>query len=170
MAPTESDLDRLAPRRPDAADYILTAGLAGTGGALAALGALALLARAEGRGALQPVNATSHVLYGPEAGARREADLPHTAIGAATNWGAAIFWALPFTWWLMRRRRSAGAVAGGAAATAGLAAVVDYGLMPRRLTPGWEHAVSRGSVGATFAALALGLSAGALAARALRER
>jgi hypothetical protein len=169
MAPTESDLDRLAARRPYAADYVITAGLAGAGGAVAALGALALLARVEGRSPLQPVNATSHVLHGPAAGARREADLAHTGLGGMVNVGASLFWALPFTWWLLRRRRPPAAIAAGAAGTAAIAAAVDYGLMPRRLTPGWEHAVSRGAVGATFAALALGLSAGALAARTLRE-
>ena len=168
MAPTESDLDRIGSRRPDAADYVITAGLAGAGGAVAALGVLALFARNEGRSPLQPVNATSHVVHGPAAGARREADLAHTGVGATVNVGASLFWALPFTWWLLRRRRSPAAVAAGAAGTAAVAVAVDYGLMPRRLTPGWGHAVSRGAVGAAFAALALGLSAGALAARALR--
>jgi hypothetical protein len=168
MAPTEADIDRLGPRPPQAADYLLTAGLAGAGGALAVLAALPLLALAEGRAPLQPVNATSHVLYGPRAGARHEADVAHTGVGSVVNAGASLFWALPFSWWLLRRRRTPAAIAAGAAGTAALAAAVDYGLMPRRLTPGWEHAVSRGAVGATFAALALGLSAGALAARAIR--
>jgi hypothetical protein len=169
MAPTESDLDRLGSRGPGAADYLITAGLAGAGGALAVFAALPLLARAEGRAPLQPVNATSHMLHVPRAGARREADLAHTGLGSVVNAGASLFWALPFAWWLLRRRRTPTEIAAGVAGTAAVAAAVDYGLMPRRLTPGWEHAVSRGAVGATFAALALGLCAGALAARALRE-
>ncbi len=48
---------------------------------------------------------------------------------------------------------------------AALAAAVDYGLTPRRLTPGWELVLSRRSMVATYAAMALGLAAGAMLAR-----
>ena len=64
--------------------------------------------------------------------------------------------------------RSTGEIVGGAAATAALAACVDYGTMPRRLTPGWELSLSPRGVGVTFVGLALGLAGGALLARALR--
>ena len=56
----------------------------------------------------------------------------------------------------------------GGAATAALAATVDYLAMPRRLTPGWELALSIRSIGLTFVGLALGLAGGALLARSLR--
>src|SRR5699024_8463364 len=96
-------------------------------------------------------------------------DLKHTGIGYATNHAAAVFWALPFTWWLARRpRRSSAEIAAGAVATAAVAATIDYGLIPHRLTPGWEHAVSPRSVVTAFGALALGLAAGALVGRDLR--
>jgi len=39
--------------------------------------------------------------------------------------------------------------------------------MPRRLTPGWELALSRGGVSITFVGLALGLAGGALLARSI---
>jgi hypothetical protein len=46
-----------------------------------------------------------------------------------------------------------------------IAAAVDYGATPKRLTPGWELVVSNNSMVTTYGAMALGLSAGALVAR-----
>jgi len=45
-----------------------------------------------------------------------------------------------------------------------IAAVIDYGAMPKRLTPGWELVLSKGSITVTYVAMALGLTAGALIA------
>ena len=145
--------------------------LTGTAASIATGAALALLARAEGKGASQPINATSHWLHGPDAGRVRGLNVAHTATGYATHHASCIFWALPFEWWLSsREERTAAEVLGLAGAVSGIAAVVDYGIVPRRLTPGWEHAVSRRSVAATFAATALGLAAGGLLVRNLRPR
>jgi hypothetical protein len=49
-----------------------------------------------------------------------------------------------------------------------IAAVVDYGITPKRLSPGWEEVLSKRSIGLTYAAMALGLAAGALLAREWR--
>jgi hypothetical protein len=131
---------------------------------------LSLRAHAEGKGALQPLNATSHVVNGPEAGRMRDADLAHTGVGAAAHHAAAMFWSLPFGWWLASRKSpTPKRIAAGAAVTAGVAAAVDYGLLPKQATPGWEHALSPKSIAMAFAAMALGLTAGGLAVRALRS-
>jgi hypothetical protein len=170
MAPIPDDIKRLEFPRPNFLRLLLSAMTTGTVASLATTGTLGLLARLEGQDPLQPINATSHWLHGPQAGRTRRVDLEHTGVGYATNHAAAVFWALPFTWWLARHPRRSGAeIAAGAAATAAVAAVVDYGLVPRRLTPGWEHAVSSRSVATAFGALALGLAAGALVDRALRS-
>ena len=127
---------------------------------------LAVLARAEGRGALQPTNATSHWVHGPRAGRQRSADVSRTGVGFLTHHLSALFWALPFHLWLARRPdRTGGEIARDAAVTAALAAIVDYGVVPRRVTPGWEHAVSKSSIAIAYVALAAGLAAGALAVR-----
>jgi hypothetical protein len=47
----------------------------------------------------------------------------------------------------------------GAAAVSAVAYVTDYHLVPRRLTPGWEHRVSGKSLAAVYGVLALGLAA-----------
>jgi len=133
---------------------------------LAVHGVLAIFGRSAGRSAFAPVNATSHIVYGPAAGAVDEADLPHTGVGAAINHGASIFWAVPLAWWLATRRETSTAdIVLGAAATGIAAGVVDYGVVPRRLSPGWHLALPARSVAGTFGALAVGLALGALLTR-----
>ena len=149
----------------------LSAALTGTVAGITTMTALTLLARAEGRRPLQPINATSHWLHGEHAGAVDQADAPHTAVGFATNHAAAIFWAIPLELWLATQPpRPPLLVLRDAAAVSAVAAVVDYGLVPKRLTPGWENALPPRSVAAGFAAMALGLFAGAMLTREVRGR
>ena len=115
-------------------------------------GALALLARAEGRGALQPVNATSHWYRGSAAGRVRAADARHTLLGLVTHHAASVFWAGIFQ--AARRQHPARAPVVDALAVSALAAIVDYGLVPKRLTPGWEKALPRRAVALAYAAMA----------------
>lgn len=151
-------------------DAGLSAALTGTVANLVLTAALAGLARAEGRHPLRALNAPSHWLHGEGAGKLRRADFSHTGVGVLTNHGASIFWALPLHLLLSRLgARSAPAILGGSALVAALAALVDYGLLPRRLAPGWEEALPKRSVAAAFGALAIGLAAGALLTRAIRR-
>ncbi|RWB92797.1 MAG: hypothetical protein EOQ56_36735, partial [Mesorhizobium sp.] len=57
----------------------LSTGVTGTVASVVTAAFLALLAKAEGKSALQTTNATSHWLHGDKAGAVRKADLAHTA-------------------------------------------------------------------------------------------
>ena len=149
----------LRGREPVVAPALVTGALA----SVATTGVLAALARAEGKGALQPTNSTSHWLHGDSAGRVRQADIEHTLLGYATHHASAVFWAVPFHWWLSRRApRSRSELLRDAACMAAIAAAVDYGLVPRRLTPGWEAVLSNRSIVATYAALAVGLAAGAM--------
>jgi hypothetical protein len=143
----------------------------GTVAGLAAAAALALLARAVGKGALQPINATSHWLHGDNAGECDALDAGHTMIGFATHLASAVFWALPFEFWRARRRpAAAGALVRGACITSAVAAAVDYGITPKRFTPGWELVLGKRSLVAVYAALALGLVSGTKLAQALIGR
>ena len=56
-----------------------------------------------------------------------------------------------------------------AAAVAMVAATVDYGLVPKRLTPGWEEVLPGRSVVGGFAAMAVGLALGGMRTRAGRR-
>jgi hypothetical protein len=122
------------------ADAAVSAAVTGTVAAIFTTVALGLLARAEGRPPLAPVNASGHWLHGEGAGKGGRADIAHTGTGLATNHLASIFWALPFEWRLAgKEAQTPGAILREAASMAAIAAAVDYGLMPKRLTPGWEN-------------------------------
>ena len=127
--------------------------------------ALAVLARLEGKGALQPVNATSHWLNGQAAAAVTRADLRHTGVGILTHHAATLFWAVPFERVVARRPLRPLPMLCRALATSAFAAAVDYGATPRRFTPGWEFVLSRRAMAAAYAAMAIGLAAGALSAQ-----
>jgi hypothetical protein len=80
--------------------------VSGTVASLTMTAALALLARKEGKGALQPVNSTSHWLHGEQVGSYRGADIPHTAVGYGTHHASALLWAVIFEKWLARQTTS----------------------------------------------------------------
>jgi len=86
----------------------------------------------------------------------------------ATHHASALFWAVPFEAWLAARPPcTAARLLRDVCAMSAIAAVIDYGATPKRLTPGWELVLSKRSIAATYVAMALGLAAGALVARSL---
>lgn len=78
---------------------LYSGGMAG----LACLATLMIAGRSEGRGALRPINATSHWVYGETAASTTRPELRRTGLGLTTNVAAAIFWAIPFAAWLAGR-------------------------------------------------------------------
>ena len=149
--------------RPHESTSMARAAANGAVAGLAATAAIAWAGRRETGSAIAPINATSHVLWGDAAGATAAVDMKHTVTGLLLNGGAGVFWAFIQELLLSRlpRRDRAAAVASGAA-VAGLAYVVDYHLIPRRLSPGWELRVSPRAVALGFIALGVGLSVAAL--------
>jgi hypothetical protein len=135
--------------------------VSGTIASAAMAATLALLAKNRRNGALQPINATSHWLHGAQAGSVRDADLPHTGVGLGTHHAAAVLWAFLFENWLATRPpRTPMLLLRDASVMTAIAAVVDYGLTPKRFTPGWEEVLPPRSIGVAYAAMALGLAAG----------
>ena len=140
--------------QPRAKDIVRSALFSGTVATLASAAALAIVARAEGKGAAQPLNATSHWLYGDDAASFPDADIDHTVIGAATHFGATVFWALFHeSWFAFRPSRAPSTALGRGAGIAALAAIVDYTVTPKRLTPGWEFVLSKGAMAVVYAAI-----------------
>ena len=121
--------------------------------------ALAALARVEGKGALQPVNATSHWRNGERAAAFTGCDLAHTGVGYATHHAATLFWAVFFEAWLAwRGPRGPMAAIRDSLVLSAVAAVVDYGATPKRFTPGWEFVLTKRSMAGAYGAMALGFA------------
>lgn len=111
-------------------------------------------------------NATSHWLWGERAMHRHRPSVRHTVPGYAIHHASSVFWGVAFERLLLNRRPTAARAATTAAAVSTLAYVVDYGLTPKRLTPGFErHLGARGMV-MTYAAIAAGFAITAL----LRQR
>jgi len=93
-------------------------------------------------------------------------DVWHTGLGYATHHASSLLWAVLFE--ALRRRdrhTDAVSVARDATLVSAVAAVLDYGLIPRRLTPGWELVLSKRSVAAGLGAVAVGLTLGGLITR-----
>lgn len=134
------------------------------GSVAAALSTLALIsaAKAEGKAALQPLNATSHWLNGDAAANVETVDARHTAVGYATHHAATIFWAALFELRPGRTRETPFRLARNAVAMAAIAAGVDYLATPERFTPGWELVLTKRSMAWSYLALAAGFGMGAL--------
>lgn len=136
-------------------------------GSLASLLSTAVLLAAGQRQDAQPtgpVNAISHWVWGDGALSKNGASLRHTALGYLIHHAASLFWSTLHAWAFSGPRRSvrpAGALA-QAAATAAVACFVDYRLTPHRLTPGFEHRLTRPQLTGVYACFALGLALGTL--------
>jgi len=138
-------------------NLLLDALISGTIAGIATTAAAAGAARREGTAAVAPLNAVSHVLWGDEAGRHDEVSARYTATGFITNHAACVFWAGVYE---ALRQRVGGGVLGALAAgpaVSALAYVVDYHLVPRRLTPGYELRLSPRGLGAIYTALAISL-------------
>jgi len=117
--------------------------------------------------AVAAVNAESHWLWGDESLREDRSTLRHTLAGIVTHQLSTVFWATLYA--LVRGERRAvktipQALVGGIA-TSAAAAAIDYTLVPRRLTPGFEHRLSKGSMVGVFGAIAAGVAIGALLLR-----
>jgi hypothetical protein len=135
-----------------------TLGTAGPAAA-ATTAAVAVCGRTEDGNPVAPLNAISHILWGDEAAEHEDADVEHTVAGVALNTAAITGWAGVYELAFgrsARRGNLAAALAGGAAVSA-LAYVVDYYVVPKRFTPGFEQRLSPASMLAVYATLAMSL-------------
>ena len=135
------------------------AAFSGTVAALLSTLTLAVLGRREAGSSAAPINAISHWYWGKRAARQDDASVKYTLPGYLTHHGASVFWAVFFERLFGRRARRdpATALATGAA-VATLAAVVDYTITPKRLTPGYEARLSPPSLVVVYAAFAVGLA------------
>lgn len=138
-------------------------------GAIAGIGTLATVAYRGHRdtgSALAPINASSHALWGPRAGQVERPTLRHTLPGLAINLGAGLWWTLVFQklFGAATERRGWPAAIGGGLATAALAYLLDYRILPRRLSPGWEQRITGRSLRLSLGVMGLGIGLASLAA------
>ncbi|WP_258552058.1 hypothetical protein [Paracoccus versutus] len=153
------------------ARFTLAWPLAGAGAALLSIPVLAALSAGRGLPPWMPLNATTHALHGAEAARTTALDLAHTGLGTAIHVASCFFWAGVAVLLVRRAARGGPWLAWLAGlATAAMAGLIDYGLLPARLRPGWELVLPPWAVLAGLAALGVGLSLGLLAAWAIGRR
>lgn len=107
-----------------------------------------------------PTNATSQWVWGEKALRAHRLTWRHTATGYLIHHAASVFWA---TLHARVVAESTAPVTRSRALTEGLvtaavACFVDYQLTPRRLTPGFEHRLSRRAMCCVYAAFGLGIA------------
>lgn len=145
--------------------------LSGTSASILSTVALLLFGRRESRSALAPVNAVSHWYWGDDAIRRNQASLKYTVPGYLTHHAMSVLWAVLFERVFGRiAERSTMGTIGASATTAAVACFVDYQLTPKRLTPGFEHRLSKTALFVVYSAFAAGLALTEIARAATRRR
>lgn len=118
--------------------------------------AVAAHSRARSGRAASGVNATSHWIWGECATRRHRVDVRHTVLGYAIHHASSLWWAGLFE--LKARSYGSRGVVALSGATAVVAYVVDYHVVPKRLTPGFEHHLSPAGMVSAYAAFGAGLA------------
>jgi hypothetical protein len=108
------------------------------------------------------INATSHAVWGEGAARRNAFTWKYTGTGYVLNYVGAMFWAALYEALARKRPRAPAAALAEACAVSAAAYVVDYHVVPRRLSPGFEKRLPGQALAGIYVALALGLSARAL--------
>lgn len=129
-------------------------------GTIAAAGTTLVAALAGRRRAgsyVAPINATSHVIWGDEAGQENVASLKYTGTGLLLNHGASIFWALFYEMLAGGVRIARGRALLDGVLVSAVAYIIDYHIVPKRLTPGFEKRLPGKALTQIYAALAAGL-------------
>ncbi|MCC2640779.1 MAG: uncharacterized protein K0S45_1192 [Nitrospira sp.] len=112
------------------------------------------------------LNAISHIFWGAKAAQQSAWTLRYTGTGLLLNQGACLFWAGCYEAFL-RRQRPEGLTRSiaGAITMASVAYLVDYHVIPKRLTPGFELVFPGRLFPVLYAGLAVSLLAGATLGR-----
>jgi hypothetical protein len=138
--------------------------VAGSVAAVVSAVALVVAGRRDAGSAAAAINAEGHWLWGDAALRADGASAKYTLSGYVTHHLSNVFWATLYARvWGHRPEAKAWpqALAGGIA-TSAAAALIDYSVVPRRLTPGFENRLSAPSMVGEFGAIAVGLTLGAL--------
>lgn len=141
--------------------------VSGTVASVASTISLSMLGKAELNRSAAPVNGPSQWIWGRHAPYQNRFSLRYTIVGYLIHHAASLFWALWYERLLQRLplTKNTAAELAPALAIAAAAYIVDFHLTPQRLTPGFEHRLSKRSLLTVYGTFALGLAATALLRR-----
>jgi hypothetical protein len=132
--------------------------ITGTIAGVASAAFIAVASQCETGSPASGINGASQVFNGRAATRERRIDIRHTLVGWLVHQASAYWWASVHE---SRRVRELAPQPGvRALLVMGAAGVLDYGLLPRRLTPGLEGQLSRRTIVATFSVIAAALAFG----------
>lgn len=108
---------------------------------------------------IAPLNAISHIAWGEQSARQNDISATYTLTGVALNALAVTSWALLYeaAFGAKTKHQNMALTLAGGVAIAGLAYIVDYHVVPERLTPGFEKRLSDSSLLTIYAALAASL-------------
>jgi hypothetical protein len=135
--------------------------VSGSIASIASATALAACGKRELDDAAAPLNGPSQWLWGEGAACADGFSARHTVAGYLVHHAMSVFWAVLYEKFRRHPLPSAAAALPAIATSAG-ACFVDYCLTPKRLTPGFEKRLSRGSLLLVYGAFAAGLAVSAL--------
>jgi hypothetical protein len=125
---------------------------------------LAFLGKSELDRTAAPVNGPSQWIWGRHAPFKNRFSWQYTVVGYAIHHAASVFWAI-----LHEKHQEQSAPAASrnalivpAIVTTAAAYVVDFYVVPKRLTPGFEQRLSKPALFIVYGTFALGLAGGAL--------
>lgn len=154
----------MKPWKQALVDSIWLGAITGAATSLAA----ALCGKMELDNPIAPINAISHIVYGDEAAQADDLSLKYTLTGLALNDVAHGSWAVLYELFFGEAAEQGNVTVSllGGAGIAGFAYILDYHIVPRRLTPGLEKRLSSRSLFIIYVVFALCLGVGGL----LRKR
>lgn len=117
--------------------------------------ALSLACRLRGRTLASGSNATSQWIWGRRAWRQQHGDLRHTLLGYLIHHASSVFWAVGYERW--REAERGRARLPRALAVSAVAGAVDYLVVPRRMTPGFEAHLKPAQIPGVYLAFAVGL-------------
>lgn len=134
--------------------------VSGTAASLLSAAVMSLAGKLERNAPAGPLNGPSQWIHGRQAAYRRRASLRHTLTGFLIHHVSAFGWALLHERVFGRHKEAQTRAQRlrNAAITATAANFVDYKLTPKRLQPGFETQLSRKSMAAIYASVAIGLT------------
>ncbi|MEO6824840.1 MAG: hypothetical protein ABI167_08990 [Nitrosospira sp.] len=138
--------------------------VSGTVASVVSTVSLAILGKAELNKAAAPINGPSQWVWGKHAPYENRFSLRYTVTGYAIHHAASVFWASLYE--KLRQRLGSPpdrtAPVASAIVITTTAYAVDFHVIPKRLTPGFEHRLSKRSLLMVYGAFAIGLAAVAL--------
>ncbi len=121
--------------------------------------ALSVHGRKETGYAAAATNATSHWVWPATALLANRSSLRYTGTGYLIHHAMSVMWAVIYEKGMLDRswHVTPARVAGAGMAAAAFACLVDFSCTPKRLTPGFEHRLSKRALSSGYVAFGLGL-------------